>query len=97
VFQLSQSPLPLVNYRQQNLITYVQEPKMKRLILCFFAFPCFAADIKPTLTVEQAQIIINLSNAEMEKACSKGSCVTAEPVLGVIKEIVRAAREGEKK
>ncbi len=69
---------------------------MKRLILCFFAFPCFAADVKPTFTLEQAQFILNMGNAEMEKACGKGNCLSAEPVIGIAKEIIRAAQEAQR-
>lgn len=69
---------------------------MKRLVFCLFAFPCFAADVKPTFTLEQAQFILNMSNAEMEKACGKGNCLSAEPVIGIVKEIIRAAQAAQR-
>lgn len=65
---------------------------MKRLIFCFLASPCFAADVKPTFTMDQAQIIVNMANSEMERACQKGNCVSAESMIPIIKEIVRAAQ-----
>lgn len=66
---------------------------MRRILALSFLLPisALAADIKPTFTPEQAQIIINLSNAEMERACQRGNCLGAEGVLPIVKEIVRAA------
>lgn len=55
-----------------------------------------AADIKPTFTLEQAQIILNMSNAEMERACQKGNCIAAKPALAIAEEIIRAAQEAQR-
>ncbi len=69
---------------------------MKRLVLCFFAFPCFAADVKPTFTLEQAQAILNLSTAEMKVAIGAGNYPVIEQLAGVSKEIIRAAQEAQR-
>lgn len=69
---------------------------MKRLIFCFLALPCFAADLKPTFTVEQAQLVINLANAEMKLALAAGNYPLLRQLTPIAEEILRAAQEAQR-
>jgi ribosomal protein L12E/L44/L45/RPP1/RPP2 len=68
---------------------------MKRvgLFLFLISTPVYAADIKPTFTTEQAQTVLNMANAEMERAVAKGNYQTLKQVLPIVDEILRAAQQ----
>lgn len=52
------------------------------------------ADFKPSLTLEQGQLLINLMNKEIREACLGNNCLSASKPLGpIIEEILRAAQQ----
>ncbi len=53
-----------------------------------------ASEIKPTLSIEQGQMLINLMNQEIKDSCLRGNCwASAKPLGPIIEEIVRAASQ----
>lgn len=71
---------------------------MKRfaLLAALLTTPAFATDIKPTFSTEQAQVILNLVQAEQKIAVATGNYSVLEQTTTVAKEILRAAQEAAK-
>jgi hypothetical protein len=71
---------------------------MRAFFMVAFLMPAYAmaADIKPTFTAEQAQVILNMSNAEIERAVAKGNYGAIKQTLPIVEELFRAAQEAAK-
>ena len=71
---------------------------IRRLILCLFISSASAAEepaqVTVTLSKDQAQIILNLIQADIVRSCDRGNCWAAAKVLGpVIESILEGAKK----
>jgi hypothetical protein len=62
------------------------------LLILLASTPVYATDIKPTFTTEQAQVILNLSQAEMKVAVGSGNYQALKQLTPIVEEILRAAQ-----